>query len=289
MAVQNVDLFVVSKLGRAPDSVVPSDVRKQVTVNGWTPPYTAESPQAAAYFSTLCSAFCTPENKRAIVQHLTLWRHISGTTDVSDYVIVVEDDNTVTQQLLDTAPALTAALAAAGIDVLQLTGSTLTGFAERMPLTTTPPMYAAPPAYPSLQAYIIRRTAAALLHNNFVNRKVSTGLTFELGAIERATGIKHLGLEDNATFVFHEYELTNKARIDAHGPTFHQRVSSWFARNYPESFSAVTTPVFSLFGKVNVSVSGLVVLLLVVLFIVFDVRSRVVWFIVGMIVSWSIQ
>lgn len=285
----NVDLFVVPKLGRAADSVVPSSTRKNVAVRDWVPPYTAESPQATAYFSTLCSAFCTSENKRSIVNHLTLWRHISSSADISNYVVVVEDDNTVTQLLLDSAPALVDALAASGVGVLQLTGSTVSGVAERIPLTTTPPAYAAPPTYPALSAYIIDRASAATLHNNFLSRKVSAGLTFELASIERASSIRRLALEDSAAYVMHEYDLTNKARISAHGPSIQQRVSSWFARNYPESFSAMTTPVFSIFGKVNLSVSGLLVLLLVVLFIVFDVRSRVVWFIVGMIVSWSIQ
>lgn len=113
-------VFIVNSIGRAPASTVPY---KTLSVEQWTYPTEKDGEEDARniYFSDICRLTCTEETKTSISNQISLWKHISETDNLPEYVMVLEDDNTIrNEKILSGFTNITAAMKQNKIDMLQL-------------------------------------------------------------------------------------------------------------------------------------------------------------------------
>ncbi|QGN68079.1 IMV heparin binding surface protein [Equine molluscum contagiosum-like virus] len=290
MANVQIPLYIVKVAGRPVQDVVPSEHRDAVIVRMWDQSSAEAVSKGADYYSGLCHVLCSEETKQTIRNHLSLWGSFVDRKEESDYALVVEDDNTVLQLLLDLAPALTTAMRTNNIDILQLADVLYAGTSGQVALNTTPATFAyAAPLRVNLSAYLIHKHAALRLHEELVRSRVTAGLGLELARLERSMNLRRMVLSKASEFVAHDYSYRNKARHDAHGASWRQRAGDWLSRRYPDVYSTMTMPVFSLFGRFDVSVLALLGVLLLVVLVAFDVHSRLAWLITGALLSLLLQ
>lgn len=291
-----IPLYVLPVVGRGAAEVVPGNKSTgAVRVRQWTPGG-AKSEQAGQYYSALCRALCSAEAKQTILNHLSLWKELGSESAPkaagaeSEYAIVVEDDNTVQPLLLQSAAALVGGMRAQQVHVLQLREPLHAGVRAQTPLSGNPSAYVYPARlHASLGAYIIHKPSAGRLHAEFLRSRVTAGLPLELPRVERAQGLTRMVLAGSSEYVTHEYRLRNELRGREYGASLRARAGAWLARNYPQAYAAATTPVFSLFGRVDVNVFGVLSVLFVLVLVVFDVQSRLAWLLVGALASGLLQ
>ncbi|ATI21182.1 IMV heparin binding surface protein [Eastern grey kangaroopox virus] len=259
-------------------------------------------PEPATYYSSICKLTCSEEAKLRIVNHLSLWKTIAAESvqgptvpekrvDITEYFAVIEDDNVATERLLEYLPQIVSGMRVRGIDVLQLSADVYVGTRAHELITEgTPAIYSHPMRFgTSLSAYIISAGAARKLHEYFEKNRPSTDLALELGRAENALGLRRHAIANSSDFIRHDSRFVSARRLHAGRGGARRRAEGWLAERYPDTYSRLSTPLFSLFGTYDVSFFSVAAILFFVVLIVFDVHARLAWMLAGALLAFSLD
>ncbi|ATI21018.1 IMV heparin binding surface protein [Western grey kangaroopox virus] len=274
-------------------------VRPEPTPRHRHKPDSEPEPEPATYYSSICKLTCSEEAKLRIVNHLSLWKTIAaqGPTvpekrvDITEYFAVIEDDNVATERLIEYLPRIVSGMRVRSIDVLQLSADVYVGTrAHELIAEGTPAIYSHPVRFgTSLSAYIISAGAARKLHEYFERNRPSTDLALELGRAETALGLRRHAIANSSDFIRHDNRFVSARRLHAGRGSARRRAEGWLAERYPDTYSRLSTPLFSLFGTYDVSFFSVVAILFFVVLIVFDVHARLAWMLAGALLAFSLD
>ncbi|AST09494.1 IMV heparin binding surface protein [NY_014 poxvirus] len=243
----------------------------------------------AKFFSGFCNTMCTLETKTHILKHLSLWdssQFLELQKSKIDYVVIIENDNTI-EDITFIRPVIDA-MSKNKIEILQMR-EVMIGSRVKTELVTTKEhtIYSYSAGYDiSLSAYIINVDAAIKLVNEIVKSGgVSSGFYFEIGRLENELNINRQIMEDAAKYVRHDPRLVAERRFDTMKPNFWSRIGKAMAKRFPTVMYTFTTPLISFFGLFDINVIGFILILFIMFMLIFDVRSRLLWFLTGTIVT----
>ncbi|AUL80531.1 hypothetical protein [Vaccinia virus] len=134
----------------------------------------------------------------------------------------------------------------------------------------------------SLSAYVIRVTTALNIVDEIIkSRGLSSGFYFEIARIENEIEINRQLLDDDAQYVEHDPRLVGEHRFENMKPNFWSRIGTAATKRYPGVMYAFSTPLISFFGLFDINVIGLVLILFIMFMLIFDVKSKLLWFVIG--------
>lgn len=232
---------------------------------------------------------CTEETKRNIARHLALWDSNFFTeleNKKVEYVVIVENDNVI-EDITFLRPVLKA-MHDKKIDILQMR-EIITGNKVKTELVMDKnhTIFTYTGGYDvSLSAYIIRVTTALNIVDEIIKSGgLSSGFYFEIARIENEMKINRQILDNAAKYVEHDPRLVAEHRFENMKPNFWSRIGTAAAKRYPGVMYAFTTPLISFFGLFDINVIGLIVILFIMFMLIFNVKSKLLWFLTGTFVT----
>lgn len=255
--------------------------------------YTEEIAARDVFYSDLCRLTCTEETKMSIANHMSLWRFIIQNSDsMPEYVIIMEDVNTVNNEtFLTNIDNIIAVLKENNIDMLQLiTHNKIMKDRKFKRIEILPGLDIYKGGLDiSLTAYIIRQDAIKKLYNYFSNNKPSLDMTLEIIKLEKTLDINRYVM-DNDSFIRYDYKLKNAYRNSTKNKSsVKSRIDNWIMNNYPSFYNKMYTPLFSVFGKYDVTMLLLVAIVVIIGLAIFDVNNKFVWLLSGIFFSYSLN
>ncbi|QHR82613.1 MV heparin binding surface protein [Brazilian porcupinepox virus 1] len=244
------------------------------------------------YFTGLCNSVCTSENKTSIVNHFSLWEayNIVNINDKEDkFIMVVEDSNTVLN--INDITEIIKSMYEKNIDILQLREILYNGNTRKLlnkDGDTT--MYTYNGGYDfSLSAYIIRISKMKELITAIMNMGgVSTSLSFEMYRLENELKINRQVLNDANKFVKSDKRELSNMRLDNMKSGIWNRLGSWTADRFPDFYYFISQPLFSFFGIFDVTILGVIIILIITIILIFNVNSNLIWFLCGILFTYII-
>ncbi|AOP31579.1 imv heparin binding surface protein [Skunkpox virus] len=241
------------------------------------------------FFSGFCNTMCTDETKRNIARHLALWDSKYFTELESkkvEYAVIVENDNVI-EDITFLRPVIKA-MGEKKIDILQMR-ELIAGNKVKTELVMEKDhaIYTYTGGYDvNLSAYIIRVTTALNIVDEIVKSGgLSSGFYFEIARIENEMKINRQIMDNSAKYVEHDPRLVAEQRFENMKPNFWSRIGLAAAKRYPGVMYAFTTPLISFFGLFDINVIGLIVILFIMFMLIFNVRSKLLWFLTGTFVT----
>ncbi|AAM13555.1 CPXV112 protein [Cowpox virus] len=255
----------------------------------WTGGNIRDDDKYTHFFSGFCNTMCTEETKRNIARHLALWDSKFFTeleNKKVEYVVVVENDNVI-EDITFLRPVLKA-MHDKKIDILQMR-EIITGNKVKTELVMDKDhaIFIYTGGYDvSLSAYIIRVTTALNIVDEIIKSGgLSSGFYFEIARIENEMKINRQILDNAAKYVEHDPRLVAEYRFEHMKPNFWSRIGTAAAKRYPGVMYAFTTPLISFFGLFDINVIGLIVILFIMFMLIFNVKSKLLWFLTGTFVT----
>ncbi|AKJ93730.1 imv heparin binding surface protein [Raccoonpox virus] len=241
------------------------------------------------FFSGFCNTMCTDETKRNIARHLALWdsKYFIELEDKKvQYAVIVENDNVI-EDITFLRPVIKA-MDEKKIDILQMR-ELITGNKVKTELVMEKDhaIFTYTGGYDvSLSAYIIRVTTAINIVDEIIKSGgLSSGFYFEIARIENEMKINRQIMDNSDKYVEHDPRLVAEQRFETMKPNFWSRIGLAAAKRYPGVMYAFTTPLISFFGLFDINVIGLIVILFIMFMLIFNVRSKLLWFLTGTFVT----
>nr|AHL69636.1 FPV140 protein [Avipoxvirus OKr-2014] len=320
-------VFVITTIGRSPSSVVPfknlevSEWSYKKGINneydyGNPPPSPeplpksrkyAEEPQAEGkvgdieydemvsvrdgYYSDVCRLTCTEDTKTFIADHISLWRYIMDNAEkLPNYVVIIEDDNTITgESFITNLDNIIKILSDNNVDILQLvTHTKLLKDRNSQHLMLLPDLEAFKGSFDvSLSAYIIRQDAVRKLYSYFTNNRPNFDISLEILRIENTLGINRY-VVDNDRYVHHDYKLANEfMKNKKNRSSIKSRIDSWIMDNWPSFYHRMYYPLFSVFGKYDITMMFLIAIVIIIGLAIFDINNKLLWLLSGVFLAYS--
>nr|AEB40187.1 FPV140 protein [Avipoxvirus India/07/2009]AEB40190.1 FPV140 protein [Avipoxvirus India/08/2009] len=317
-------VFVIATIGRSPSIVVPF---KSLEVSEWSykrvikneyddhrdPPSPQPLPKSReevkaegkvgdieydemvsvrdGYYSDVCRLTCTEDTKTFIADHISLWRYIMDNTEkLPNYVIIIEDDNTITgESFITNLDNIIKILNDNNVDVLQLvTHTKLLKDRKSQHLMLLPDLEAFKGSFDvSLSAYIIRQDAVRKLYSYFTNNKPNFDISLEILRVENTLGITRYVM-DNDRYVHHDYKLANEFMKNKKNRTsIKSRIDGWIMDNWPSFYHRMYYPLFSVFGKYDITMMFLIAIVVIIGLAIFDVNNKLLWLLSGIFLAYS--
>lgn len=92
-------------------------------------------------------------------------------------------------------------------------------------------------------------------------------------------------MDNSAKYVEHDPRLVAEHRFETMKPNFWSRIGTVAAKRYPGVMYTFTTPLISFFGLFDINVIGLIVILFIMFMLIFNVKSKLLWFLTGTFVT----
>ncbi|AEN03670.1 immunodominant IMV surface protein [Yokapox virus] len=241
------------------------------------------------FFSGFCNKMCTLETKSMIMKHLSLWeskQFLELQKSKIEYVLIVENDNII-EDISFIGPVIDA-MQKKKIHILQMK-EIMAGSRIKTELLNEGDhiIYSYRGGYDvSLSAYIINVNTAINLANEIVKSGgISSGFYFEIGRLENELNINRQIMDDSVSYVHHDPRLLTEQRFDKMKPNFWSRMGKALSKRFPAVMYISTTPLISFFGLFDINVIGLVAILFMMFMLIFDMKSRILWFLAGTIIT----
>uniref|UniRef100_A0A3G2M162 Fusion protein n=2 Tax=Swinepox virus TaxID=10276 RepID=A0A3G2M162_SWPV len=237
------------------------------------------------YFSGLCSIICTTETKTSVANHFSLWDAYAK-ANIKDpekkFIVVLEDENKLHD--LITIHRCIKSMLEKEIDIIQLR-EVFTNSNARVLLNqeNNDSIYSYTGGYDfSLSAYIIRLSSAIKIIEDIKKIKgVSTSLSFEMYRLEKELNINRQVINDAIKYVSYDTRYLSNKRVDEMRNGLWNRLGKWMSNRFPDMSYILTHPLFSFFGLFDITVIGVVIILFIILMLIFDVNSKLLWFLSG--------
>ncbi|UOX38815.1 hypothetical protein [Finch poxvirus] len=318
------NIFIVAAIGRSPTSVIPFknaqfvewDYLKSIREEyDKIPPPPVEKDEHAVdpkignlkddrfydeatiardvFYSDICRLTCTDETKNFIANHISLWKYIMDNSDkLSEYVIIIEDNNTITNEVFITKiNDIITVLKNNNIDFLQLVTSNnllKDRTSNRIMLLPDLEIYKGGIDI-SLSAYIANKETIKKLYSHFTNNKPSMDISVEIYRASNTLGMNRYVMS-NEQYVKHDYMLVNEFRTNKKvKSSIKSKINSWIMYNYPSFYANMYTPLFSLFGKYDISALFLIAVIIIIGLVIFDVNNKLVWLLAGIFFAYTID
>ncbi|AYC44768.1 IMV envelope protein p35 [Moosepox virus GoldyGopher14] len=245
------------------------------------------------YFSGFCNFMCTSEIKESIVKHFSLWESLAQASILdkeNKFIFVIEDDNTLYDII--TLHRCIYSMQEKNIDFLQmreiLHNNNVRTLFNQEPNKET--MYSYTGSYDfSLSAYIIRlSTATELIHEILKMNGISTSLGFEMYRLENEKGLNRQVLNDASTYLEHNIKYISDKRVKDMRNGIWNRIGKWISTRFPDFAYILSHPLFSFFGLFDVTIIGVLIILFIIIMAIFDVNSKLLWFIAGILFTYII-
>ncbi len=237
------------------------------------------------FFSNLCLSVCPEETKALFAHHLSLWEQLAdtkknGEDNTNKFAVIIEDDNTMEDHTV--LGKFITGMKEKKIDILQLREMFFNSNVRSI-LTKEPTTYSYEGGYDiNLSAYIIRLSALEKMHREIVDGGgISGGMYLDLVRVENSTETKRHILNQADNYIKHDPKLRAVRRVQDMDFGIWRRLGGWLSVRYPKTVFYLTTPLFSFFGLFDVNIMGLLIVLLIIILLAFDVRSRLIWAITG--------
>nr|CAJ43770.1 CNPV186 protein [Avipoxvirus CVL]CAJ43774.1 CNPV186 protein [Avipoxvirus CVL]CAJ43780.1 CNPV186 protein [Avipoxvirus CVL]CAJ43789.1 CNVP186 protein [Avipoxvirus CVL] len=316
-------IFVVAAIGRSPSSVIPfksapfiewdyvKSIREEY--DKIPPPspekdaqvdpkignlkddrfYDEDTIARDIFYSDICRLTCTDETKNSIANHISLWKYVIDNSDkLSEYIIVIEDNNTITSEVFITKiDDIITVLKKNNIDFLQLvTSNNLLKDRTSNRIMILPDLEIYKGGIDvSLSAYIVSKETINKLYSYFTNNKPSMDISVEIYRAGDTLGINRYVMS-NDQYVKHDYMLVNEFRTSKKvKSSIKSKLNNWIMRNYPSFYANMYTPLFSLFGKYDISALFLIAVIIIIGLVIFDVNNKLVWFLTGIFFVYSLD
>ncbi|QRI42905.1 putative IMV envelope protein [Cheloniid poxvirus 1] len=316
-------IFVVAAIGRSPSSVIPfksapfiewdyvKSIREEY--DKIPPPSPEKDAQVEpkvgnlendrfydesvilrdTFYSDLCRLTCTDETKNFIANHISLWKYIiDNSTKLPEYIIIIEDDNTVMNETFTTKiNDIINTLKINNINFLQLvTHNKILKDRESKNIMLLPDLEIYKGSIDiSLSAYIVNQEIINKLYSYFVNNKPSLDISLELIRIENNLGINRYVMS-NEQYIKHDYTLVNEFRTNKKvKSSIKSRINNWIMYNYPSFYNRMYTPLFSLFGRYDISPLFLIAVIIITGLAIFDVNNKFVWLLAGIFFAYVLD
>nr|AHL69633.1 FPV140 protein [Avipoxvirus OKr-2014] len=311
-------IFVITTIGRSPSTVVPF---KNLEVSEWSYKKGIDyddyedlpSPQPLpkirnreeddieydemvsvrdSYYSDVCRLTCTEDTKTFIADHLSLWRYIMDNTEkLPNYIIIIEDDNTITgESFITNLDNIIKILSDNNVDILQLvTHTKLLKDRNSQHIMLLPDLEAFKGSFDvSLSAYIIRQDAVRKLYSYFTNNKPNFDISLEILRVENTLGINRYVM-DNDRYVYHDYKLSNEFMKNKKiKSSVKSRIDNWIMDNWPSFYHRMYYPLFSVFGKYDITMMFLIAIVIIIGLAIFDINNKLLWLLSGIFLAYSI-
>nr|QBX89004.1 FPV140 [Avipoxvirus sp.] len=243
------------------------------------------------YYSDVCRLTCTEDTKTFIADHISLWRYIMDNTEkLPNYVIIIEDDNTITgESFITNLDNIIKILNDNNVDVLQLvTHTKLLKDRKSQHLMLLPDLEAFKGSFDvSLSAYIIRQDAVRKFYSYFTNNKPNFDISLEILRVENTLGITRYVM-DNDRYVHHDYKLANEFMKNRKNRTsIKSRIDGWIMDNWPSFYHRMYYPLFSVFGKYDITMMFLIAIVVIIGLAIFDVNNKLLWLLSGIFLAYS--
>ncbi|CAC21312.1 74L protein [Yaba-like disease virus] len=244
------------------------------------------------YFSSFCNIICSQELKTSVSKHFSLWEQYAK-ANIKDpekkFFVVLEDDNTLHD--LTTIHVCISSMIEKNIDILQLREIM---YNNNVRTLLNPgykqAMYSYTGGYDfSLSAYIIRVSTAIRFINEIKSKGgVSASLNFELSKIENDLKVNRQVLNDSSIYVTHDARFVSYKRVDENRNKMLNKIENWIAGRFPNAYYTITHPLFSFFGLFDINIVGMITILLILILFIFEVNSKLLWFLSGAMFSYVI-
>nr|CDQ47763.1 IMV envelope protein [Canarypox virus] len=307
------NIFVINAIGRPPSIVIPyknieivkwsyletvrreyDDIPDPKIGNQYDDRFYDEATVARdGFYSDICRLTCTDETKNFIANHVSLWKYvIDNSSKLPDYIIIMEDNNTVTNETFITKISdIITIIKDNNIDFLQLvTHNNILKDRESKKIMLLPDLEIYKGSIDiSLSAYIVNQETIKKLYSYFTNNKPSLDISLEVLRVESSLGINRYVMS-NEQYIKHDYTLVNEFRNNKKAKSsIKSRVNNWIMRNYPSFYARMYTPLFSLFGKYDISALFLISLIIIVGLAIFDVNNKLVWLLAGIFFAYTLD
>ncbi|AYP74159.1 putative IMV envelope protein [Fowlpox virus] len=244
-----------------------------------------------AFYSDLCRLTCTDETKNFIANHVSLWKYIiDNSAKLPEYIIIIEDDNTVTSETFITKiNDIINTLKINNINFLQLvTHNKILKDRESKNIMLLPDLEIYKGGIDiSLSAYIVNQEIVQKLYSYFTNNKPSLDISLELIRVETNLGINRYVMS-NEQYIKHDYTLVNEFRNSKKAKSsIKSRINNWIMYNYPSFYNTMYSPLFSLFGRYDISALFLIAVVIIIGLAIFDVNNKLVWLLAGIFFAYS--
>ncbi|ARF02740.1 SWPV1-162 [Shearwaterpox virus] len=245
------------------------------------------------FYSDICRLTCTEETKNFIANHISLWKYvIDNSTKLPEYIIVLEDNNTIMSDTFITQiDNIVKVLKDNNIDILQLvTHNKILKDRDSKKIMLLPDVEIYKGSIDiSLSAYIVSQEAIKKLYSYFTNNKPNLDISLEFLRVESNIGLNRYVMS-NEQYIKHDYTLVNEFRISKKVKTsIKSRINRWIMFNYPSFYDRMYTPLFSLFGKYDISALFLIAIIIIIGLAIFDVNNKLVWLLAGMFLAYTLD
>ncbi|QDJ95029.1 IMV heparin-binding surface protein [Hypsugopox virus] len=235
------------------------------------------------FFSPFCNSICTSEAKLSMANHFSLWEDLASTNNMKtvhhdEYVVVVENDNSMLN--IPILYTLIESMKEHKIDILQLREAMYSGGSRDLLHSSDPVLYSYKGAYDiNLSGYVIK-IATMLKYIEEIKKigGISTGLYFEMSKIEQDSNINRHILNDAKQYMKHETRYISNKRIGNMKNGLWNRVGNWLAKRFPDATYLLTMPLFSFFNIFDVTLLGVLIIIYILMLLIFDVHSKLLWF-----------
>nr|AHB72720.1 P32 [Sheeppox virus] len=244
------------------------------------------------YFSGLCNALCTKEAKSSIAKHFSLWKSYAD-ADIKNsenkFIVVIEDDNTLKDSII--IHNIIIEMQEKNIDIFQLR-ETFHNSNSRILFNQENNnfMYSYTGGYDfTLSAYVIRLSSAIKIINEIIkNKGISTSLSFEMYKLEKELKLNRQVLNDSSKYILHNTKYLSKKRANEMKNGIWNRVGKWMAHRFPDFSYYVSHPLVSFFGIFGISIIGALIILFIIIMIIFNLNSKLLWFLAGMLFTYIV-
>ncbi|RAX32186.1 UNVERIFIED_CONTAM: hypothetical protein DQE83_26315 [Escherichia coli] len=141
----------------------------------------------------------------------------------------------------------------------------------------------------TLSAYVIRLSSAIKIINEIIkNKGISTSLSFEMYKLEKELKLNRQVLNDSSKYILHNTKYLSKKRANEMKNGIWNRVGKWMAHRFPDFSYYVSHPLVSFFGIFDISIIGALIILFIIIMIIFNLNSKLLWFLAGMLFTYII-
>nr|QBX88996.1 FPV140 [Avipoxvirus sp.]QBX88997.1 FPV140 [Avipoxvirus sp.]QBX88998.1 FPV140 [Avipoxvirus sp.] len=243
------------------------------------------------YYSDVCRLTCTEDTKIFIADHISLWRYIMDNAEkLPNYVVIMEDDNTITGEgFISNLENLTKVLNVTKVDLLHLvTNTKMLKDGNFQPSMLFPDLEAFKGSFDvSFSAYFFRQEAVRKFFSYFTNNKPSFDISLEILRIENTLGITRY-VVDNDRYVYHDYKLANEfMKNKKNRLSIKSRIDGWIMDNWPSFYHRMYYPLFSVFGKYDITMMFLIAIVIIIGLAIFDINNKLLWLLSGVFLAYS--